>query len=105
MSLRRPLTSAFALCAIMGLSACNGIRAANGSIETVSRLTADQKARQSAALRGDVHRVDRPYFGEAVTVEGTFEEALQQLVRGFEGTGRPPGVSIYSNKVVKVGTQ
>ena len=39
-----------------------------------------------------------------VTVEGTFEEALQQLVRGFEGTGRPPGVSIYSNKVVKVGT-
>ena len=38
-----------------------------------------------------------------VTVKGTFEEATAQLVRGFEGTGRPPGVSIYSNKVVKVG--
>ena len=38
-----------------------------------------------------------------VTVMGTFEEATAQLVRGFEGTGRPPGVSIYSNKVVKVG--
>ena len=38
-----------------------------------------------------------------VAVQGTFEEALQQVVRGFEDTGRPPGVSIYSNKVVKVG--
>ena len=38
-----------------------------------------------------------------VSVRGTFEEAIAQLVRGFEGTGRPPGVSIYSNKVVKVG--
>jgi LysM repeat protein len=38
-----------------------------------------------------------------VAVEGTFEEALQQVVKGFEGSGRPPGVSIYSNKVVKVG--
>jgi LysM repeat protein len=38
-----------------------------------------------------------------VSVRGTFEEATSQLVRGFEGTGRPPGISIYSNKVVKVG--
>jgi LysM repeat protein len=38
-----------------------------------------------------------------VSVRGTFEEAISQLVRGFEGTGRPPGISIYSNKVVKVG--
>jgi len=38
-----------------------------------------------------------------VAVKGTFEEALQQIVTGFESTGRPPGVSIYSNKVVKVG--
>ena len=38
-----------------------------------------------------------------VSVKGTFEEAIAQLVRGFEGTGRPPGISIYSNKVVKVG--
>ena len=36
-----------------------------------------------------------------VAVKGTFEEALQQIVTGFESTGRPPGVSIYSNKVVK----
>ena len=39
-----------------------------------------------------------------VTVEGTFEEALEQLIRGFEGTGRPPSVSMYSNNVLKVGT-
>lgn len=38
-----------------------------------------------------------------VAVQGTFEEALQQVIAGFEDTGRPPGVSIYSNKVVKVG--
>lgn len=38
-----------------------------------------------------------------VSVQGTFEEALSQLVRGFEGTGRPPAISIYSNKVVKIG--
>ena len=42
-------------------------------------------------------------LGVAVQVRGTFEEAVAQIVRGFEGTGRPPGVSIYSNKVIKVG--
>ena len=39
-----------------------------------------------------------------VSVEGTLEEALEQLIRGFEGTGRPPSVSMYSNNVLKVGT-
>ena len=49
------------------------------------------------------YRCDRTRISVPVAVMGTFEEAIAQLVRGFEGTGRPPGVSIYSNKVVKVG--
>ena len=106
MSLRRPLTSAFALCAIMGLSACNGIRAADGSIETVSRLTADQKARQSAALRGDVHRVDRPYFGEAVTVErgATKGKPLPKAAEGprsFSLSGKKLGIKELADEVSK----
>ena len=34
---------------------------------------------------------------------GTFEDVIQQLVRGFARDGLPPSVRIHSNKVLKVG--
>ena len=61
MNLQRNLTSAFALLSVLGLAACDGIQAADESLDRVMRLSADQKARQRAAMRGEVHRVNRPY--------------------------------------------
>ena len=34
---------------------------------------------------------------------GTFEDVLQQLVKGFARDGLPPSVRIHSNKVLKIG--
>lgn len=34
---------------------------------------------------------------------GTFEEVIQQLVKGFARDGLPPSVRIHSNKVLKIG--
>jgi hypothetical protein len=38
-------------------------------------------------------------FSEA----GTFEEIIQELVKGFARDGIPPSVRVHSNKVIKVG--
>ena len=43
MNLQRNLTSAFALLSVLGLSACDGIQAADESLDRVMRLSADQK--------------------------------------------------------------
>lgn len=69
MSLQRNLTSSLALVALMGLAGCDGVQSANEANGRIARLTEDQLARQRAAQRGEVHRVDRPYYGEAVLVE------------------------------------
>jgi hypothetical protein len=34
---------------------------------------------------------------------GTFEDVIQQLVKGFARDGLPPSVRIHSNKVLKIG--
>ena len=38
-----------------------------------------------------------------VTIQGSFKDALDQLVVGFEGSGRPLAISIYANKVIRIG--
>ena len=91
MSSLHNFTSAMALLSFVGLTACDGIQAADESLGRVTRLTADQKERQSAAMRGEVHRVDRPYYGEAVVVErgATKGKPLPKAVEGARSFSCP----------------
>lgn len=79
---------------VASLAGCEGITAANESTARLSGLTAEEKERQRAAMRGEVHRVDRPYFGEAVQVQrgSTKGRPLPKEVEGarsFRLTGAP----------------
>ena len=56
----------FSLCA---LTACDGIKSANDTTARLSLLTEDQRDRLRAAGRGEVHVVNRPYYGDAVVAE------------------------------------
>ncbi len=38
-----------------------------------------------------------------VRISGNFKDALDQLVVGFEGSGRPLAISLYANKVIRIG--
>lgn len=38
-----------------------------------------------------------------VSIQGSFKDALKELIVGFEGSGRPLAISIYANKVVRIG--
>ena len=38
-----------------------------------------------------------------VKISGSFKDALDQLVVGFEGAGRPLAISVYANKVIRIG--
>ena len=38
-----------------------------------------------------------------VRISGSFKDALDQLVVGFEGSGRPLAISLYANKVIRIG--
>ncbi|EEE35259.1 LysM domain protein [Rhodobacteraceae bacterium KLH11] len=38
-----------------------------------------------------------------IVFQGSFQDALKELIRGFEGSGRPLPISIYANKVVRIG--
>lgn len=38
-----------------------------------------------------------------VKIRGSFKHALDQLVVGFEGAGRPLAISLYANKVIRIG--
>jgi hypothetical protein len=38
-----------------------------------------------------------------VRIQGSFKDALKELIVGFEGSGRPLAISIYANKVVRIG--
>lgn len=106
MKLRHNFFCAIALLSMMGLSACDGIKAADESLGRVTRLTADQKDRQSAAMRGEVHRVDRPYYGEAVVVEigATKGKPLPKAVEGarsFKLTGTRLSMKEVAEAVTK----
>jgi type IVB pilus formation R64 PilN family outer membrane protein len=106
MSLRRSSVSALALLAVVSLAGCNGINAAGESLDRVGRLTDDQKARQAAAMRGDVHRVNRPYYGEAVVVErgATKGKPLPKNVEGprsFNLSGQKLGIKELAAEVSK----
>ncbi len=78
------------LCAlIMGLAACDtGIRndAAEG-LEQGRRLSAAERARLAAQMRGEVLREDRPFYGAAVEVERgqVSGEPLPKAVEGARG--------------------
>lgn len=106
MTLQRNLTSALALFSVLGLAACDGIQAADESLSRVTRLTDDQKARQRAAMRGEVHRTNRPYFGEAVVVErgATKGKPLPKRVEGarsFILTGKSLGMAELAEEISK----
>jgi len=106
MSSLHNFTSAMALLSFVGLTACDGIQAADESLGRVTRLTADQKERQSAAMRGEVHRVDRPYYGEAVVVErgATKGKPLPKAVEGarsFSLAGNRLSMSDIAQEVTK----
>ncbi|WP_299083317.1 TcpQ domain-containing protein [uncultured Ruegeria sp.] len=38
-----------------------------------------------------------------IAIRGSFKDALKELVIGFEGSGHPLPISIYANKVVRIG--
>ncbi len=38
-----------------------------------------------------------------IVFQGSFKDALKELIRGFESSGRPLPISIYANKVVRIG--
>ena len=58
-----------ALVMAMGLSACDVSEQARRTIEDGTRLTGEQLAAQKAAQRGEVLRVDQPWYGGAVEVQ------------------------------------
>ncbi len=47
----------------------------------------------------DEWEVDVPIF-----LEGDFKGALESLVLGFEASGRPLAISLYSNKIIRIGS-
>ena len=53
----------------LALTACDGIKGANETTARLTQLTEDQRDRLRAAGRGEVHVVDRPYYGDAVVAE------------------------------------
>jgi hypothetical protein len=58
-----------ALVMLAGLAACDAIKEADGLTADVSKRSADEQARLRAAQRGQLHEVDRPYYGDAIHVE------------------------------------
>ncbi len=84
---RAPLT--YVLLCVLGLAACDtGIRndAAEG-LEHGRRLTAAERDRLAAQMRGEILREDRPFYGAAVEVErGQVSGApLPEAVEGARG--------------------
>ncbi len=39
-----------------------------------------------------------------LTKVGSFEEALEHVIKGFSSQGHPPSVRVFSNKVIKIGS-
>ncbi|WP_299083319.1 secretion protein [uncultured Ruegeria sp.] len=58
-----------ALVTMTGLTACEAFNEADDLVSGISKRTADERARLRAAQRGQLHIVDRPFYGEAVKVE------------------------------------
>ena len=75
---------AFLLLSLFALTACEGIKAANETTARLSQLTGDQRDRLRAAQRGEVHVVNRPYYGEAVIAEQGAQSG-EPLPRALEG--------------------
>jgi type IVB pilus formation R64 PilN family outer membrane protein len=106
MTLLHNFTSALTLLSMIGLTGCDGIKAADEATGRVTRLTADQKDRQSAAMRGEIHRLDRPYYGEAVVVErgATKGKPLPKAAEGarsFTLTGARLSINDVAAEVTK----
>ncbi|WP_298937282.1 LysM peptidoglycan-binding domain-containing protein [uncultured Ruegeria sp.] len=47
--------------------------------------------------------IDESEVTVPIYVRGSFKDALKELIGGFEGSGRPLPISIYSNGVVRIG--
>lgn len=62
-------TATISVVIVAGLSACDAIKEADGLVADVSKRSADEQARLRAAQRGQLHEVNRPYYGDAVQVE------------------------------------
>nr|WP_298937706.1 TcpQ domain-containing protein [uncultured Ruegeria sp.] len=39
-----------------------------------------------------------------ISLRGDFKDALESLIRGFEASGRPLAISLYSNKIIRIGS-
>ena len=78
---------------VCALPACTAIKSADQSTLRIKKLTNEQIARQKAALEGKVHKVERPYFGEAVIAEVGIQSGKKlpqraESARGFKLTGQ-----------------
>ena len=80
-----PLAPALVL--VCALTACEVIEQAGSDIADGRRLTAEQLAAQRAAQRGEVLKVDRPYYGSAVQVERGSQQGkpLPEALEGARG--------------------
>ena len=88
MNRNRPVFSlAPALVLVCALTACEVIEQAGSDIADGRRLTAEQLAAQRAAQRGEVLKVDRPYYGSAVHVERGSQQGkpLPEALEGARG--------------------
>ncbi|WP_170566163.1 TcpQ domain-containing protein [Ruegeria atlantica] len=47
--------------------------------------------------------VDEWKISVPIRIQGSFRDALTQLTVGFQGSGRPLAISVYSNKVIRIG--
>ena len=91
MNRNRPAFSlAPALVLVCALTACEVIEQAGSDIADGRKLTAEQLAAQRAAQRGEVLKVDRPYYGSAVNVERGSQQG-KPLPKALEGAR---GISI-----------
>ncbi len=39
-----------------------------------------------------------------ISLRGDFKDALKSLIRGFEASGRPLAISLYSNRIIRIGS-
>ena len=82
----RPALAAMALATLPACDVALRADAARG-LEEGRRLTAEERARQNAVLRGEILREDRPFYGTAVAAERgrVSGEPLPEAVEGARG--------------------
>jgi len=81
----RTFPTLIALFLTIGLSTgCDAIRDADGLSSSTIKRTADERARLRAAQRGQLHEVNRPFYGEVVQVERGSQSG-KPLPKNLEG--------------------